>query len=238
MSADYFVDVTVNGRWQLRLPDFRALRYTTAGPDGWERARLASMHVNLDPSDVLLDVGTESGDMTALLARWVRSVVAVEPNPVAWPNVRAIFDANGLEPPAAHWVGFVSDVTVRGDDPFGAGWPDCVDGPLVAATGLRHLADDEATTPQITIDDLVNRLDEIPTAVTIDVEGAELRALHGASRFLAKHRPLLWVSVHPAQLRRHFRQVPADVYAHLEALGYRVTHLGDDHETHIFAEPR
>jgi hypothetical protein len=72
----------------------------------------------------------------------------------------------------------------------------------------------------------------------MDVEGAELRVLAGAPRFLAEHRPLLWISVHPAQLRQHFRQRPADVYAHLEAAGYRVTHLADDHEVHIMAEPR
>lgn len=243
MKADAvasYVGVNVNGRWPLRLPDFRAVRYLAAGPAGWERERLASMWLNLDTSDVLLDVGAESGDMSALFSTWVDSIVLAEPNPDVWPNTRAIFDANNRPAPASHWVGFASDRTHSpvGSDPFGPGWPACVDGPLAVPGTVRHLNEDTSTTPQTTIDDLTLRLPVLPTAVTMDVEGAELAALTGAARFLAEHRPLVWVSVHPAQLRQRFRARPVDVYALLEAHGYRVTHLADDHETHIFAEPR
>jgi hypothetical protein len=72
----------------------------------------------------------------------------------------------------------------------------------------------------------------------MDIEGAELAALSGARRLLTEHRPLLWVSVHPGQLRQHFRETPAAVYELLESYDYRITHLADDHETHILAEPR
>jgi FkbM family methyltransferase len=240
----FYADVHINGRWWMSLPDFRALRYLQAGPLGWERERIASMHVNLGPHDVLLDVGAESGDMTALFARWVHSVVMVEPNPVAWPNARAIFDRNGLSAPTAHWVGFTSDTTTSPappvTEPFGHGWPACATGDPVAAHGTKHLAVtlDVVTIPRITLDDLVDRLDDPPTAVTMDIEGAELAALSGARRFLTEHRPLLWVSVHPGQLRQHFRETPAAVYELLESYDYRIHHLADDHETHIMAEPR
>lgn len=242
MTPDpYFTDVEVNGRWRLRLPDFRALRYTTVGPLGWERERIASMHVNLCDTDTLLDVGAESGDMTALFAGWVESVVVVEPNPVAWPNIKATFDANNIPAPLAHWVGFVAD-TARGDStgPYGPGWPGCVDGPLTAATGFRDIANpaDVTATAATTIDALIRRLPEAPTAVTMDIEGAELHALRGAVEFLDEYRPLLWVSIHPRALRQHHQLVPADVYQFLERHDYRVTHLADDHETHIMAEPR
>jgi FkbM family methyltransferase len=241
-APTYFTDVEINGRWRMQLPDFRALRYLQAGPLGWERERIASMAVNLNATDVLLDVGAESGDMTALFARWVNNVRIMEPNPTAWPNIKAIFDANGLHAPAAHWVGFASDSTGSVTHPAatldgaGTGWPACVDGPVVAAHGFRHLAEHYDITPQLTIDDFTARTG-IPTAVTMDIEGAELLALQGARRLLTEHRPLVWVSVHPSQIRG-FGHRPVDVYQLLESYDYRVTHLADDHETHIFAEPR
>lgn len=244
MNTDtYFTDVTVHEGCVLQLPEFRAIRYLKTGPLGWERERIASMRLNLGSNDVVLDVGAESGDMTALFATWVREIQVMEPNPVAWPNIRAIFDANAIPAPSAHWVGFASNLTTVAPnpsvpDPFGLGWPACADGAVTPEHGFRHLAEETDTTPQITIDDFVARAGAVPTAITMDIEGAELQALTGARRLLVEHRPLVWVSVHPEFLRHHFRQTPADVYGYLESLDYRVTHLADDHETHIFAEPR
>lgn len=239
----YFTDVEINGRWRMSLPDYRAVRYLKAGPLGWERERIASMFLNLGPDDVLLDVGAESGCMSALFATWVADVQLMEPNPLAWPGIRTIFEANGIAEPFSHWVGFASDVNDNAVfptvlEPFGHGWPDCADGEPVAAHGFRHLAEETDTTPQITIDGFVARSDSTPTAVTMDIEGAELQALKGAERLLTEDRPLLWVSVHPEFLRHHFQQTAGDVYRFLEERDYRVTHLADDHETHVMAEPR
>lgn len=241
--APYFTDVRINGLATLQLPDFRAVRYLAAGERGWERERVASMHLNLCDSDTLLDVGSETGDMTALFATWVRDVLMMEPNPLVWANAKAIFEANALAPPLAHWVGFASTETADAPtptvtEPYGTGWPACAKGPLVAAHGFRHLAEETDVTPQITIDDFTARAPRRPTAVTMDIEGAELQALRGAERLLTYDRPLLWVSVHPRFLGDWFGQRPADVYRFLEEHDYRVTHLADDHETHVMAEPR
>lgn len=235
----YFTDTTINGQWVMQLPDFRAVRYLKGDH---ERERMTSMHLNLAETDTLLDCGAETGDMSALFAGWVGSIQLMEPNPVVWPNMKAIFEANGIAPPTAHWVGFASDTCAMAEtpsvaDPFGLGWPDCANGELVAAHGFRHLSEETDTTPQITIDRFAHLVSP-PTAITMDVEGAELQALKGATQLLQEARPLLWISVHPAFLRHHFGQRPADVYRFLEELDYRIVHLGDDHEHHIMAEPR
>lgn len=240
-STTYMRDVLVNGRWRIVYPDFRAIRYME-GP--WERERLASMALNLAPTDLLLDVGAETGDMTALFSTWLRDggVMMMEPNPLVWTNARAIFAANNRPAPRAWWVGFASDTTCTPPGvaaQFGVdGWPPDTEGMLVAAHGFRHLAEETDTTPQITIDGFCEQAGMWPTAVTMDIEGAELQALRGATRLLAEHRPLVWVSVHPEFLRHHFGQAPRDLYRFMEDHNYRVTHLGDDHESHVFFEPR
>lgn len=238
-------DVLINGRWRIRLPEWRVVRYLEFGSEGWEKARLASMFLNLTPTDVLLDIGMESGDLTALFARWVHEggVMVVEPNPVAWPNARATFEENTIPDPIAHWVGFASDVTdtpVGADikEPFGTGWPDCSIGPLISDHGFRHLAEETDTTPQITVDEFCQRAGVWPTAVTMDVEGAELQVLKGAHQLLVEHRPLVWLSIHEQFLRHHFRQRTEDVLSFLEGYGYRLLHLADDHESHWMASPK
>ncbi len=145
------IPTTINGSWELLLPQHRAER--PEWQTGWERERLASMHANLRPGDVVVDVGTEEGDISALLAQWVREacclrcghkdtttdwagecrsctgqvtfgggVILMEPNPKVWPNVQAIFDANQLPPPVGWWVGFAGHETELGTGPDHQNW--------------------------------------------------------------------------------------------------------------------
>ena len=50
------------------------------------------------------------------------------------------------------------------------------------------------------------RLDDIPLprvdAIKIDAEGAELQILDGSRALIAKHRPAVLLSVHPAQIEQ------------------------------------
>jgi len=62
------VPTTINGRWNLLLPEHRAARPEWTG---WEVERVQSMHANLRPGMVLYDIGTEEGDLSALYASWV-----------------------------------------------------------------------------------------------------------------------------------------------------------------------
>ena len=235
----YSFPVVINGRWTVRMPAHRAIRYLDEGD--WEKERLASMALNLDPGDLVYDVGAEQGDMSALFQMWTGRICLVEPNPLAWPTIRAIWEENALEPPEGWFVGFASAVT----SPLPGGaitvgsmrWPDCADGPMVPAAGFRHLAQETDTTPQLRLDELIESVGA-PAAITIDIEGAELRALVGARRALEDHRPLVWISVHPEFMRHHFGERPAQLHRYMEELDYRAVHLGDDHESHWFYEPR
>lgn len=66
------VEVLVNDRWSLRVPEHRAGHWQR-NPT-WEPERLESMAANLKPGMVVYDLGAEQGDLSALFARWVREV--------------------------------------------------------------------------------------------------------------------------------------------------------------------
>lgn len=256
------IDTQINGRWQLRLPSHRAARpeWTT----GWERERLDSMHEALvelygayvferlnNPNNarrpVIVDVGAEEGDFPALFSKWGCDVVLVEPNPKVWPNIKAIWEANALRAPLKWWVGFAADFNnfdpprnnINGqafvaDD----GWPFCAGGPVIGDHGFRHLGQQADETPCITLDELCQSIKV--DAITIDVEGAEMRVLRGATRILDTQRPLVWVSAHTDY---EWNDIvydgvrPDDLVAFMLNRGYRATKLADDHEQHWFFEP-
>lgn len=235
----YSWPTTINGRWTLRLPAYRAIRYLHEGM--WERERIASMSLNLAKGDTLFDIGAESGDMSALFASWLADggIVLVEPNPVAWPGIRLMWELNDLPRPLGCWVGFAAaeahEIGGR-ENEVNQGWPACAHGDPDPACGFAHLAEQSDSIPSLTVDDLADLWR--PDALTIDVEGAELEVLKGARRTLEEVRPLVWASLHPQFLRHHFDQTTADVKRYMRALDYDAVHLADDHESHTLFEPR
>ena len=160
--------VLINGRWPLLLPEHRAAR-----PEWpwWEATRIAAMWHHLLPGQLIFDVGAEEGDLPALWATWGLDVGLVEPNPRVWPNIKAIWQANGLKPRFAY-PGFLDDHS-NGND---AGsdlteWPACAGGPVIGDHGFWTLHE-HPVAPRTTVDEWM-AAGHLPDALTIDVEGAE-----------------------------------------------------------------
>ena len=86
---------------------------------------------------------------------------------------------------------------------------------VLAREGLR-----ETTRPQITLDGFCAEQGLAPDVVKIDVEGAEIDVLRGAAETLKRHRPLVFLSVHPRHLKQLGRE-EAELHTCIEALGYR-----------------
>lgn len=233
----------VNGRWPLLLPDHRAARPQWPW---WEAARIAAMHHHIGGGGhVVYDIGAEEGDMSALWASWGNEVVVVEPNPKAWPCIRATFEANELtDRIRAWWVGFCGHRAWEVDpDPIPLrcgtdGWPACARDGMVPDHGFHHIAEHEPVTPSVTLDQLVDATGVAPTAITMDVEGAELYVLRGAARTLAEHRPKVWVSVHPDFMRHLYAHDPDEVHQLMADAGYEREYLATDHEEHWMYTPR
>lgn len=245
------VPTLMDGRWPLLLPRHRAERAEWTRPPYWEPERLDAMSRTIGPGDLVLDVGAEEGDMGGLYASWGADVVLVEPNPRVWPNIRAVFDANGLAGRVrGTWVGFCGDRERtaghadwlaehdgRCDTGEGGVWPACASGPVIDDHGFLVLPE-RPDCPVATVDLLAERYGT-PTVVTIDVEGAELTVLRGAEGVLAA-RPTVFVSIH-TDLAWIAATYPGDtgdaVRAFMAARGYEATHLATDHEEHWQFDP-
>jgi FkbM family methyltransferase len=225
----------MNGRWMLTLPEHRQRQWEHE----WEAERLDSMHAVLGPGDVMYDCGAEEGDLPALWASWGASVVLIEPGRRVWANMKAIWDANNLPAPLATFPGFAADTERQPEDAEGltvGGWPACADGPVIDNHGFANVWErpDIAAT---TIDSLTQLITP-PTAITVDVEGAELRVMRGAEQTLRTHRPIVWISVHPQFMLDTLGDRASDLYRFMAELGYTVTTLAEDHENHVmFAHP-
>jgi FkbM family methyltransferase len=226
------VETTINGRWTLRLPKHRADRPSWPW---WEATRLAHMHHLLGRGGhVVYDVGSEEGDFPALWTRWGNRVVLFEANDRVWPNIAAIWDANDLDPPLTCFPGFAAD-SDSDEITIPVGWPESVTGPVIPDHGFLNLAERDDV-QRITIDSMAQLVDP-PSAITIDVEGAELVVLHGAKDVLSTCRPLVWVSVHEAFMADMYGHTPADLDGYLRGLDYEPTFLCTDHERHEFWSP-
>jgi FkbM family methyltransferase len=184
----------------------------------------------LTPGDVFYDVGANVGFMTlvgaALVGRTGR-VIAFEPIPRLAAAVRANAERNGLAQIEVHELALADEeATARFVVP--------------EESSGAHLADVNAGDGE-TFDVQVTTLDAFlartgappPTAIKLDIEGAELRALDGMRRTLATHGPALVVELHGT--REPFERL-------LRELGYEAT--GDVHDAarpegndHVFAKP-
>lgn len=229
----------INSRWPLLLPPHRA--YRPQWPV-WEKERLASMFAYITQGTTLFDIGSEEGDLPATFALWGARLVLFEPNPKVWPNIRTIWEANDLSPPLGTYVGFAGDETTSdfdlekrsSDDPI---WPACSYGPVIGDHGFCVI-NQRPDIPQVKLDDFVARSGIVPDAITMDVEGAELRVLRGAAETLRTYRPIVWVSVHPEFARDLFGDDVADLHRLMHGLGYRSSLLAEDHEQHWYYDPR
>ena len=93
----------------------------------------------------------------------------------------------------------------------------------IGRPGLPFLDSARKTTvsvPSLTLDRYCRETGFTPDLIKIDVEGAELNVLRGASEILEQRHPILIVSLHPYWLPP--AQTPADVFAFLAGHGYRV----------------
>lgn len=237
------VKAVLNGEWEIILPKHRADRPDWYTPEGWEKARLSALHevITSQPDPVVYYVGAEEGEMPALCQMWGAGVVLFEPNPKAWPNIKAIWEANELSPPLACLPGFASSMSRDVDGVYFkiGGFPAQADGEIVGDHGFKELYLEADNYPQYRIDDLVDpRVSfSIPTVITFDCEGSEWQVLRGAEQTLRQHKPVLFASIHPEFMYHQWGEYSRDLRNWIIDLGYRETLLDYPHELHAMYTP-
>ncbi len=237
-----WVEKLVAGRYKVKVPSWMETAHDW-WPD-WEVARFRSMEENLKKGDILFDVGTETGWISAIYAQFVGAeyMCLFEPTPELWPAIRATWQQNGLATPKTGCCALVSDVDVKvgGDGSMMIGcWPDAASGELLLENvKYNHINEDCHRRDQITVDYFVERTEIEPRAITIDVEGAEFQVLRGAEKTIRRCRPLIWVSIHEAFMVDRYKIWPSTLRLFMESCGYHPTFLAEDHEGHWFFQPR
>lgn len=205
----------------------------------WERERFASMRDSLTHGDVLFDIGTEQGWCNLLYAQFVGpgNMVLIEPTCEFWPNIEATWHRNYSVDPLACYDGLFSNITNDDCSEFVGVWPILCVHDLIDRNKYQYIHEHEAGTPQMRLDDFVARSGITPSALTMDVEGAELLVLQGAEATLREHHPKTWVSIHPDLMGQHYGTTPEQVHAFMDSLGYTGEFIAQDHETHYFYSP-
>ena len=200
----------LRGRWWLPASRGKILRILN-GTYEREQTRLFERH--LRPGATVLDVGAHVGYYTLLSSVLVGEagrVHSFEPNPVNAEFLRRHVRINRLSNVRVEQAAVAERAgTARFD--FGTG------------SGTGRLADAGALEVRtVRLDDYCAEHGLAPSAMKIDVEGAELSVLAGGRETLARHRPVIFLSTHGAEVHRASLQV-------LRGLGYTLSPiLGSD----------
>lgn len=230
------MEVSINGKWKLELPDWRAKFYRDHG-GSWEAVRLEEMAKLTKPGMIIYDVGAEHGDFTALYKLWVKdgSVVIIEPSPPYWGIIKKIWDMNFTDRPLACFSGFASNVDDYSQESFD--YPPEAHEEGTPEFGFRHLCQQADSTPQIKLDTLA-RYTKAPNIVVIDTEGSEYNVLEGSIELMQTKRPIFFVSIHEPTLKEWYNKTPDDIHNLMESFNYTKKYLGKEIEDFWVYQPK
>jgi FkbM family methyltransferase len=175
---------------------------------GTYEPELTSLFIDLiRPGHIVYDIVAHIGYYTvlsSLLTGESGKVISFEPLPLNVGYLRRHIRANGCKNVKLVQA-CVGDSSCQGSFDNSRG------------TGVGHLAvHGTLTVHVISLDDMYQHGElQLPDLMKIDVEGAELMVLKGASSVLADGRPVILLSVHSETLRRECSEF-------LETAGYRL----------------
>lgn len=173
---------------------------------------------------VVYDVGSYHGLLALYFAKAAKTVVCFEPNEANLRRLRDNIALNGMKNVVVRPVGVGStpSTAVMVYSPLMSGA-----GTIEAATSAERAMSEHLVRQPIEIATLDAELEAglpAPGFVKIDIEGAELDALRGATRMLATARPDLFLEMHGNSMREKREKVQA-VVKFLLAADYAIRHI-------------
>ncbi len=195
----------------------------------WEKEYIAELIGTLKKGMVVYDIGAENGELSVLAGNIVggENVHIFEPNHEYFPNIKAIWEANGLSYPANCFNGYVSDKT---SDEIVCMHLNFVKGEIFH--GCEHYNPSARPMQTISLDDYCQVFPS-PDVVMMDIEGAELSAIRGAENLLKHKSPIFFISIHkPFFIQDRSNGTKEDLIKIFTDNGYKATHISTDHEEH------
>lgn len=202
----------VNGE-TIRFP----ARWSRYYPATYEPAKAEFLRERSPAGATVLDLGAHIGLFTVYLARAVGSsgrVLSFEPAPATAAVLDRTIGYNRLRSVVS--VRRTALAGRRGEVELFETGDECSNAnSLVRTDRTRGSVRATATT----LDDLVHDEGLTVAVVKMDIEGAELEVIEGASALLSDQRPALAIEVHPVELRAAARR-PEEVFDLLVGHGY------------------
>jgi FkbM family methyltransferase len=171
----------------------------------WEPAIVRYLTTRLGPSDIFADVGANLGYYTVLLSPLVKKIVAFEPVKMSYDYCKANVELNHRHNVVLHNLGLwhrETDLEMTVDR---------------SSLMTSHVGKGE-TVHCVTLDQLNLR----PTAIKIDIEGAEALALAGMRRTLQSSHSMVIMELNRPALARYGADI-GDVWDFFAGLKYAVS---------------
>ena len=215
------------GDTRLLLWPGEQLSAAIAQTGAFELSTAVALSRLLKLGDTFIDAGANSGAFTVPAARWVGEsgrVVAIEPSPRELAKLKANIALNGL-----------TNVTVAeaalGAAPGRAGLlitPDAFAGMNTLAPRFGNFDGEhkeQVEVSVVTLDSLCRDLPRVDV-VKVDVEGAEVDLLTGATETIRAHRPAFVIEAAPTVLAAYGSSIEA-LEAAIHLIGYRSYAIDD-----------
>lgn len=179
---------------------------------------------------VCWDIGAHVGYHSLVFASMGAQVLAFEPNQHNAVRLRANVERNPALARNIRQLGVaVSDqdgeaAFVQSGDMLGESCGSHLAAALPPLNPVGYIRCERVMVSAVRLDSLIARGERAPDVIKIDVEGAEVLALHGARKLLAEKMPLLFVEVHHICLMFHLQKL-------LLELGYATQILDEQNAT-------
>lgn len=199
---------------------------------GGEGPIIEDLLSELEPDDVVYDIGANVGTYTCFLSERLQpdQVVAFEPHPTNLASLRSNLGLNNTDAivikQALSDTNGTAELRVASQD---------------KGEGKHSLAidsDEETITVELAPGDQLIESGEIPapTILKIDVEGAEYQVLQGLEQALQSDLcRLIYVEVHPNPLS-DYDSSPEEIEGLLESINYNVTTLQNQNRSEYFVK--
>jgi FkbM family methyltransferase len=186
-------------RWELDLHE--GIDFSIYLLGAFEKSTVATLQKLIQPGDVVMDVGANIGAHTLGMARSTGPtgrVFAIEPTDYAFAKLQRNIALNGDMRAwvQAHQILLAAESEAPRQPEIYASWPLRTDGPVHPKHRGRLATTQHATVA--TLDAFVGRtgIDRL-NLIKIDVDGHEYPVLKGATKSLARFRPLLVMEMSP-----------------------------------------
>lgn len=214
------IERNMNGQETIRLfPQYRSIE------EAGESEAFNAMRSTVHPGEVVMDIGSNIGVFTILMARWVKDgmVHAFEPSPEAFLALNRHLALNRV---AEHVVSVAAAVSDEAGEATFYAHSRNGENSLNAAISSR-IPTEALRVPVVTIDGYCRDKNISPGFMKIDIEGYEFHALKGGLETIRAAKPAILVEMH-AHL---WNEIPTArphmevVMPELRKLGYEIVPL-------------